>query len=86
METVIADYSQIERKVRDTLRRHFGPNIAIQTDQGETGHVFVKVVSDRFDGISERQKQEEIWDVLRHDLQEEAQRVGLVLAFGMDQI
>lgn len=70
----------------ETLQKVFRPNAAVRTDEGEAGHVYVRIVSDRFDGLSERVKQDLVWDTLRQELQEEAQAVALVLPFGTDQI
>lgn len=86
MPTLSFDYAQMSAKVRETLQRAFGPNTAIRTDAGEAGHVYVRIVSDRFDGLSERTKQDRVWDALRQELKEEAQAVALVLAFGTDQV
>lgn len=86
MLTFSFDYAQISAKVRTALQKEFGPNTAIRTDQGEAGQVYVRIVSDHFDGLGERAKQDKIWNVLRRDLHENAQAVALVLAFGTDQI
>ncbi len=80
------DYAQMSSMVRETLQEAFGPNAAVRTDEGNSGNVYVRIVSDRFDGLNERAKQELIWDVLRQNLKEESQAVALVLAFGTDQI
>ncbi len=86
MLTLSFDYAQMSVKVRQTLQKEFGPNAAIRTDQGEAGQVYVRIVSDHFDGLGERVKQDMIWDVLRRELHENAQAVALVLAFGTDQV
>lgn len=86
MPALLFNYKEVSDKVREILRREFGPNTAIRTEEGEGGQVYVRIVSDRFDGLGEREKQDQIWDVLRRDLKEDAQAVSLVLAFGTDQI
>ena len=86
MAPILFDYSQNSAQVRETLQREFGPNAAVRTDEGDGGRVYVRIVSDRFDGLSDRTKQDLIWETLRRELREEAQAVALVLAFGMDQI
>lgn len=83
---VVSDYPQMSQRVRDVLRDAFGPNISVHTDEGEYGGVFVKVVSDQFDGLAEREKQDRIWRVLRERLGAESQSVALVLAIGLDQV
>ncbi len=86
MQTLSFDYAKISPEVREVLKKEFGPNVAIRTEEGNAGHVYVRIVSDRFDGLSEHAKQDKIWDVLRDQLKEESQAVSLVLAFGLDQI
>lgn len=86
MLSISFNYAQMSVRVRETLQKAFGPDAAIRTDEGEAGRVYVRIVSDHFDGLSERTKQDMIWDVLETGLREEAQAVALGLAFGTDQI
>ena len=86
MPTIAINYAQVSARVRATLQRVFGPNAAIRTDEGESGHVYARIVSDHFDGLSDREKQDMIWDTLRQEMGAESQAVALVLAFGTDQI
>ena len=86
MPTLLFNYAQLSVKVRDTLQKAFGPNAALRTDEGGGGQVYVRIVSDRFDGMSDTQKQDMIWDALRQEMGPEAQVVALVLAFGTDQL
>jgi stress-induced morphogen len=86
MPTVAYDYKEMSAKTRAILSKTFGPNAAIRTDEGEGGTVFVRIVSDKFDGVSESDKQQVIWDVLRGELNKDAQAIALVLAFGTDQV
>ena len=86
MPNLTFDYARESARVRQVLKSAFGPNAAIRTDPGEGGQVYVRLVSDRFDGVKERAKQDMIWDVLKQELREDAQAVALVLAFGTDQL
>jgi stress-induced morphogen len=86
MPTIPFNYQHMSEQVRQTLQKAFGPNTAIRTDEGEAGHVYVRIVSDRFDGLDDPDKQDLIWEALRREMHEEAQAVALVLAFGTDQI
>ena len=81
-----SDYLKASAKVRETLQNAFGPNAAVRTDEGANGSIYVRLVSDRFDGLGERIKQDMIWEALQREMREEAQAVALVLAFGTDQI
>ncbi len=86
MRIIQFNYAQMSVRVREILREAFGPNTAVRTEEGENGQVYVRLVSDRFDGMEEREKQTLIGNTLREQLGAEAQAVALVLAFGMDQI
>ena len=86
MATLSYNYPQASARVRETLQKAFGPNAAVRTDEGDDGSIYVRLVSDRFDGLGERTKQDMIWDALQKEMREEAKAVALVLAFGTDQI
>ncbi len=86
MPALSFDYKQASANVREALQEAFGPNAASRTDEGEGGQVYARLVSDRFDGLSERDKQDLIWNALRDRMGADAQAVALVLAFGTDQI
>lgn len=86
MNALLFDYAQASATVREMLQKEFGPNAAVRTDEGDSGTVYVRIVSDRFDGLSDRTKQDIIWKALRQNLKEDSQAVALVLAFGTDQI
>lgn len=78
MQTISFNYPQMSATVRETLQKAFGPNAAVRTDEGEAGHICVRIVSDRFDGLSERVKQGLVWDTLWQELKEEAKAVALI--------
>jgi stress-induced morphogen len=86
MRATAYDYKEMSARAHAILGKAFGPNAAIRTDEGEGGTVFVRIVSDKFDGLTEKEKQDAIWDLLRGELKEEAQAIALVLAFGTDQV
>lgn len=79
------DYDKIERKVREALRKHFSENTAIDTNRGYGGRVHAKLVSPNFNGLSETEKQQLVWDALRQELGEDVQDVALVLVYGTDE-
>ena len=79
------DFATESARVETTLRQAF-PNAAIVSDEGWHGRVHTKVVSPAFNGLSERDKQELVWNVLRSELGPESQSVALVLAYGTDEL
>ena len=73
MQTPSFNYLQTSARVRETLQKAFGPNAAVRTDEGDDGSIYVRLVSDCFDGLGERMRQDMIWETLQHELREEAQ-------------
>ncbi|MHB1455837.1 MAG: BolA family protein [Armatimonadota bacterium] len=74
--------SEIVRKaVRDAL-----PDAFVGTDEGYLGRIHLKVVSEHFRGMTEEQKQQEIWDILKDKLGSESQSVSLAMVYGPDEL
>ena len=85
MPEVLFDYQIEARRVKEALRVAF-PHDTIATDEGYNGRVHVKIVSERFNSRSEREKQDLIWEILRDRLGAESQAVSLALAYGTDEL
>lgn len=79
-------YAELSERVRDALRREFGPDVTIRTDEGWHGRIHAKIVSSAFDGRTEDEKQQMVWVALRRELGPESAGISLVLAYGMDEI
>ncbi len=84
-QAVVFDYEQFAPRVEAALREVF-PLDTIATSEGYQGRVHVKIVSSRFNGMSEREKQNFVWEVLRERLGEDAQVVSFVVAYGTDEL
>lgn len=80
------DYAALAPKVKAALRRAFLEKSTIVTSPGYKGRVHAKIVSEQFNGMTERDKQTYIWDALNDMLKEEAQAVSLALAYGTDEL
>lgn len=85
MPDVLFDYETESQRVKDIMRTEF-PQDTVATDEGYNGRVHLKVVSERFNGRSERAKQDMIWEILRDRLGPEAQAVSLAMAYGTDEL
>ncbi len=85
MQEVVYDFAMEARRAIDALRVDF-PQDTIAAEEGYAGRVHLKVVSERFNGKSERYKQQYIWDLLNRRLGEDAQAVSLALAYGTDEL
>ena len=79
------NYVQEAQRVVDALREDF-PTDTIDTTEGYNGRIYVKLVSRRFNGMSEAEKQAFIWDLLRDKLGPDAQAVSLALVYGTDEL
>jgi len=78
-------YGEPAPRVEQALRAEF-PADTIKLSEGYRGRVHVLIVSQRLDGLSERAKQDLVWDVLRRDLGPDAADVALVIAYGTDEL
>lgn len=85
MAAVEYDYQAIAAKAVEALRGAF-PNSVIETEESYRGRVHLRIVSPAFNAKSEQEKQALVWDVLRAELEDDAQAVTLALAYGMDEL
>ncbi|NSW57461.1 MAG: hypothetical protein HPY44_15745 [Armatimonadetes bacterium] len=79
------DFAGLGPRVESVLRASF-PTDTIDVSEGYMGRAHVKIVSKQFNGLSEREKQEMVWKLLRDGLGTDAQDVAFVLAFGTDEL
>lgn len=79
------NYQQESARVVEALRKEF-PHDTIKTSEGWHGRVHVKIVSEQFDGKNEAEKQQIVWDILKHYLKRSVKAVSLVLAYGTDEL
>jgi len=85
MAPLTFDFDNLAPQVEAALRHEF-PQDTIDTREGYLGRVQVLVVSKRFNGLSESEKQSLIWDVLRARLGPDSQAVSVALAYGTDEL
>ena len=81
------DYAKLSARIVATLRRVFGDNTTIVTEEGYRGRVHLKIVSEKFNGKGERGKQNYLWDIIRAELDPEAeQAISVALCYGTDEL
>jgi stress-induced morphogen len=85
MPAKVFDFDQLAPKVEQALREEF-PKDTIEINKGYKGRVHVLIVSPRFNDMTERQKQDYIWDILKAELEEDVQAVSLALVYGTDEL
>ncbi len=86
MVVTTSDYAVVAAQVKKALADAFGPNAAVDTSEATGDRVFVVIASDQFNGLTPRQKQKRVWDVLRKQLGAAATRVSLVTVYGTDEL
>ena len=84
MPDILFNYQLESQRVKEALRL-VSPYDTIATDEGYNGRVHVKVISEQFNGRSEREKQDLIWSALHDRLGAEAEAASLALAYGTDE-
>jgi len=85
MAAVEFDFTNIREKVEKALREAF-PKETIEVSEGYKGRAHVLVVSAKFNDMSERQKQDYVWDVLRAELQDDAEAVTTVICYSTEEL
>ncbi|MBM3475927.1 MAG: hypothetical protein FJX75_21880 [Armatimonadetes bacterium] len=85
MAAQVFDFASIRPKVEQALREQF-PHDTVELTEGYKGRVHVLVVSSQFNGKTESEKQDFLWEVLRAELGEDAQAVTLVIGYGTDEL
>ncbi len=80
------DYASVAAQIQKVVREELPEGSFVGTEQGYQGHVHLKVVSERFRGKTEEEKQSEIWEMLREKLGPAAQYVSLALVYGPDEL
>ncbi|MBM3475135.1 MAG: hypothetical protein FJX75_17880 [Armatimonadetes bacterium] len=81
----VFDYEVVAPRVLEGLRRAF-PHDTIEVSEGSQGRAYVLVVSSRFNGLTETQRQNCFWEVLRTQLGEEAEAVSLAALWGTEDL
>lgn len=79
------DYDTARDKVKKALEEGLRPDAYIGTGPGYGGRVQVKVVSPEFDGLTEEQKQDKVWELVRNRLGADSQSISFILVYGNDE-
>ena len=85
MPAKVFDFDKLEPQVKEVLRETF-PEDTIEISKGYKGRVHVLVVSPKFNGMTDEQKQNFIWEILKAELEDEVQAVSLALVYGTDEL
>ena len=84
--TQVVDFDALAPRIEQALRKLVKANAIVEMEPGYQGRVRVKLVSSYLNGMSEKEKQSIVWDVLRLELGEDAQWVSFVIAYGTDEL
>lgn len=87
MAAVAYDYARVSGVAVKELRRVFGENTTIVSEEGYLGRIHLKIVSDKFNGKGEREKQNYVWDIIHAELDTEAQQaISFILCYSTDKL
>lgn len=86
MPAQVFDYKALASTVEEALRRVRFTDGLVEVSEGYLGRVHVLVVSPLLNGLSEEQKQNAVWEILKAELGEDAEGVSLVMAYGTDEL
>ena len=85
MSEQVSTFTGESRRVEQALRQEF-PHDTIDTTEGYNGRVHLKVVSRRFNGMNERQKQQCAREILNGRLGAEARAISPALVYGTGEL
>ena len=74
---------------KDKIKRIFEeaiPGAFIDVSDGYRDNVHIVIVSRRFDGLTEREKDDYLWSIVRLALLTEAERISLLLGYSPDEL
>lgn len=62
------NYSEIASLIKSAMRKAFGENATIVTNEGYSGRIYLKVVSERLNGMRENEKHQYLEDAMQDEL------------------
>jgi hypothetical protein len=81
----ITEYEALAGQVEQALRHRFPNAENIMTEPSYQERIHARGVSREFNGLTEREKQDLLWKMLREELGAESARISLGLAYGTDE-
>ena len=79
------DYARLAKSVEEALTNAF-PHPYLELTEGYLGRVHVLFISPGLNGLTEHGKQNQVWEVLRAEMGDQAQGVSVVMAYGTDEL
>ncbi len=76
---------QFKQQVRRLFKQTF-PDDTVDVSDGYHDNVHVVIVSRRFDGMSERERLDMLWELAQRQLDGNAERISLLLAYSPDEL
>lgn len=84
--TNVIDFDILAPRVEQVLRKLVGTNAAIELTPGYQGRVRAKVITPFLNGMTEREKQQILWEVLRAELNGDSDSISFIVAYSMDEL
>ncbi|MFH0926402.1 MAG: hypothetical protein V1872_12375 [bacterium] len=79
---------QIKKKIENLLRKEFNENSTIDVSDGYQDNIHIIVVSNKFSGKSEHEKQDILWEMIEgSDLSElEKTKISLIIPYSPGEL
>ena len=80
--------TQIKKKIEDLLRKEFNENSTVDVSDGYQDNIHIIVVSSKFSGKSENEKQDMLWDLIEaSDLSDfEKNKISLIIPYSPGEL
>lgn len=85
MATRKVNFKGLKPRIIAALRTEF-PEDTIAVEEGYLGRAHVKIVSEKLNDLTEAEKQDMVWTILRAQLGDDDQDVAFVIPYGTDEI
>lgn len=82
----VVDFNILAPRVEQALRKLVGTNAAIELTPGYQGRVRAKVIAPFLNGMTENEKQQILWEVLRAELNGDSDSISFVVAYSTDEL
>ena len=78
-------FHELSEQTEVVLRKRLDPLAQISASPGPEGRVRVQVISDRLNELTERKKQDFLWNILNEELKEKSDWISFIIGYGTDE-
>jgi len=80
--------AQTKKKIESLLRREFNENSAVDVSDGYRDNIHIVVVSRKFSGRTENEKQDMLWNLIETDdlSESDKNKISLIMAYSPEEL